>query len=229
MATSFVSRNNGQNPKWLDHVGCILDDIIITGVDDNEHLHNFEAVLQRLNDMKVKLNISKCYLMKDEVEYFAFRVTKEGIEPSERKVEAVIQVPEPQDRKELLQLLGPVNYYRKFIPNMSTVVQLLTALLSNDVPWNWTTECSEACVMIKQLFASSSALVHYQPHKPVTLAVDASPYGLGAVISQEMDDSSDRPIAYASRTLTAAERNYSQLEKEALAIIFGIQKFLSRY
>ena len=68
-------------------------------------------------------------------------------------------------------------------------------------------------------------LVHYQPHKPVTLAVDASPYGLGAVISHEMDDSSDRPIAYASRTLTTAERNYSQLEKEALAIIFGIQKF----
>ena len=118
----------------LDHVGCILDDIIITGVDDDEHLRNLEAVLQRLNDMNVKLNASKCYFMKDEVEYFAFRVTKEGIEPSERKVEAVIQVPEPQDREELLQWLGLVNYYRKFIPNMSTVVQPLTTLLSNDVP-----------------------------------------------------------------------------------------------
>ena len=108
---------------------------------------------------------------------------------------------------------------------MSTVVQPPTRLLSNSVPWNWTTECSEACKTVKQVLASSSVLVHYQPGKPVTLAVDASPYGLGAVISHGMDDGSERPIEYASRTLTAAERNYSQIEKEAQAIIFGIQKF----
>ena len=190
----------------LDHVGCILDDIIITGVDDDEHLHNLEAVLQRLNDMNVKLNVSKCYFMKDEVEYFVFRVTKAGIEPSEQKVEAVIQVPEPQDKKELLQWLGLVNYYRKFIPNMSTVVQPLTGLLSNGVPWNWTTDCSEACKTVKQLLASSSVLVHYQPDKPVTLAVDVSPYGLGAVISHEMDDGSDRPIAYASSLILGPKK-----------------------
>ena len=66
----------------LDHVGCILDGIIITGVDDTEHLQNLEKVLQRLDDMNIKLNVAKCAFMQDEVEYFAFRVTKEGIQPS---------------------------------------------------------------------------------------------------------------------------------------------------
>ncbi|XP_045188111.1 uncharacterized protein K02A2.6-like [Mercenaria mercenaria] len=108
---------------------------------------------------------------------------------------------------------------------MSTIVQPLTELLCKDVKWNWTKSCKLACETVKQLLTSSTVLVHYQPEKSVTLAVDASPYGLGAVISHEMEDGLDRPIAYASRTLTTSERNYSQIEKEALAIIFGIQKF----
>ena len=209
----------------LEHVGCILDDIIITGVDDDEHWRNVELVLQRLSDMNIQLNLSKCYFMKDEVEYFAFRVTKEGIQPSKKKVDAVLQVPEPKSLKELQSWLGLVNYYRKFIPNMSTIVQPLTELLGKNVPWNWTDACKQACETVKQLSTSSSVLVHYQPERTVTLAVDASPYGVGAVISHEMDDGLDRPIAFASKSLSASERNYSQLEKEALAIIFGIKKF----
>ena len=208
----------------LDHVGFILDDIIITGVDNTEHLQNLEKVLQRLDDMNIKLNVAKCAFMQDEVEYFAFRVTKEGIQPSERKVEAVLRVPDPENRKELQSWLGLVNYYRKFIPNMSTVVQPLTNLLGKDVPWFWTESCKNASETVRQLLASSQVLVHYQPDKPVTLAVNASPYGIGSVISHQLDND-DRPIAYASRTLTAAERNYSQIEKEALAIIFGVTKF----
>ena len=85
---------------------------------------------------------------------------------------------------------------------MSTIVQPLTELLGKNVPWNWTDACKQACETVKQLLTSSSVLVHYQPERTVTLAVDASPYGVGA-----------------------SERNYSQLEKEALAIIFGIKKF----
>ena len=90
----------------LEHVGCILDDIIITGVDDDEHWRNVELVLQRLSDMNIQSNLSKCYFMKDEVEYFAFRVTKEGIQPSKKKVDAVLQVPEPKSLKELQSWLG---------------------------------------------------------------------------------------------------------------------------
>lgn len=109
---------------------------------------------------------------------------------------------------------------------MSTISGPLTHLLSQDVPWKWTVECSEACAKIKDLLVSSKIMAHYNPHKPLELAVDASGYGLGAVISHS-DGLKDNPIAYASRTLTAAEKNYSQIEKEALAIIFGVTKFHS--
>ena len=124
-ATALFQEIMDKNLTGLEHVGCILDDIIITGVDDAEHLKNLEIVLQRLSDMDIKLNISKCAFMQDEVEYFAFRVTKEGIKPSERKVEAVLQVPDPTNRKELQSWLGIVNYYRKFIPNIPSSSPLL--------------------------------------------------------------------------------------------------------
>ena len=99
-------------------------------------------------------------------------------------------------------------------------------MLAKDVPWNWTRECAEACVKIKYLLIASQVMAHYDPHKPLVLAVDASRYGLGAVISHT-EGVNENPIAYASRTLTPDEKNYSQIEKEALAIIFGVTKFHS--
>lgn len=162
--------------------------------------------------------------MQDQVEYFAFIVSKEGIKPSPKKLAAINNLEDPKSRKEFQIWLGIVDYYRKFVPNMSTISGPLTHLLSQDVPWKWTPECSEACAKIKDLLVSSKVMAHNDPHKPLDLAVDASGYGLGAVISHS-NGSKDNPIAYASRTLTTAEKNYSQIGKEALAIIFGVTKF----
>ena len=108
---------------------------------------------------------------------------------------------------------------------MSTIASPLTDLLKQDTEWYWSSECEEAFFKIKDILTSEEGvLVHYDPNKPVTLAVDASPRGLGAVISH-VTEQGERPIAYGSRTLTQAERNYSQIEREGLAIIFGLQKF----
>ena len=126
---------------------------------------------------------------------------------------------------ELQSFLGLVNYYRKFIPSMPTLVSPLNQLLSKDTPWCWSPECKDSFQALKDTFASSSVLAHYSPKLEVQLAVDASPVGLGAVISYITEDGTERPIAYASRSLTKGERNYSFIEKEALAIIFGIRKF----
>jgi hypothetical protein len=205
-------------------VGCILDDIIITGKDDDEHDENLDKTLKRLQDYGIRLNAKKCALKQDSVVYFAFIVDAEGIHPSPEKVQAIIEVPEPTNVTELQSFLGLVNYYRKFLPNMSTMCAPLNNLLHKDVPWDWNAECRDAFQHIKDRLTSTEVLTHYDPAKQLVMAVDASPVGLGAVISH-MDGEEEKPIAFASRSLTAAEKNYSQIEREGLAIMFGLEKF----
>ena len=113
----------------------------------------------------------------------------------------------------------------KFIPNLSSVIFPLNRLLCKDQSWEWTKACKEAFQRAKELLSSQGVLAHYNPKLPLYLAADASSYGIGAVISHKYEDGSEKPIAFASRTLTSTERNYAQLEKEALAIIFGVKKF----
>ena len=120
---------------------------------------------------------------------------------------------------------GIINYYNRFLPNLSTILAPLYRLLQKDVKWMWGQEQGEAFSAAKQVLLDDSLLVHYNVSKPLILACDVSQYGLGAVLSHTMDDGTERPVAYASRTLTAAEKRYSQLEKEGLAIIFGTKKF----
>lgn len=140
-------------------------------------------------------------------------------------MQAIQEVPELQNATELKSFLGLVNYYLKFIPNMSTVVNPLNRLLTFDTPWAWTNACQEAFKKLKEALLNSPLLAHCDPNQPVRLGVDASSYGLGAVLSHIFDDEEERPIAYASRSLSASEQNYSVIEKEALAIVFGIKKF----
>ena len=209
----------------LNGVGGILDDLIVTGPNDKEHLRNLENTLKRLDSMGVKLKKPKCMFMKPSVEYFAFVVDRHGIHPSPRKVQAIQEVPEPQNARALKSFLGLVNYYRKFIPNMSTVVYPLNRLLMFDAPWAWTETCQVAFKKLKELLLNSPLLANYDLNKPVRLAVDASSYDLGAVSSHVFDDGEEKPIVYASRSLSASEQNYSMIKKEALAIMFGIRKF----
>lgn len=204
--------------------GCIIDDIILTGRNDTEHLENLEATLKRLDEYGIKLKKDKCAFMVDEVEYFGFIVNKDGIRPSPKRLKAILDVAPPTCVKELQSWLGIINYYRKFVPNLSTVVEPLNRLLVKGAQWDWSESCNEAFMKVRDMLVSSDILVHYQPEKPLVLAVDASAVGLGAVLSHDFNGV-ERPFAYASRTLSSAERNYSQIEKEALAIIFGVNKF----
>ena len=121
--------------------------------------------------------------------------------------------------------LGLLNYYWKFIPSLATLIHPLDSLLQHAKPWAWTKRCSQAFQQAKEALSSSSVLVHYDPTLPITLAGDASAYGIGAVISHTLPDGTKKPIAFASRSLTSSERNYAQLEKEALSLIFGVNKF----
>ncbi len=118
-----------------------------------------------------------------------------------------------------------MQYYGKLISNLATILNPLNELLRKDVSWRWSTEAEKAFQEAKEMLVSASVLAHYNLKLPLCLAADASAYGIGAVISHCYADGTERPIAFASRTLTATEKNYAQLEKEALSLVFGVRKF----
>ncbi len=119
-----------------------------------------------------------------------------------------------------------INYYQKYLHNLASTVAPLHELLRKGAHWKWSTKQQEAFERAKKLLKSAELLIHYDSSKELLLACDASPYGVGAVLSHKLEDGSERPIAYASRTLSAPERNYAQLDKEGLAIIFGVKKLI---
>ena len=149
----------------------------------------------------------------------------ESIHPLPEKIKAVQDAPQPLNVHELKSYLGLLTYYSKFIPNMSSTLAPLYRLLRKDVKWHWSAEEEATFKRSKELLTSSPLLTHFDPSLPLVLACDASAVGIGAVLSHRLPDGSEHPIGYASRSLSKAERNYSQLEKEGLSCIFGIKRF----
>lgn len=153
------------------------------------------------------------------------RINQQGIQPIKEKIKAIQDSPRPTNLKELQAFLGMLNYYSCYIPNVTNILVPLNKLLAKDAPWEWNQEQEQAWDQAKSALNSSQLLEHYSLEKELTLACDASPYGLGCVLSHILEDGSERPISYASRTLTPAEKNYSQLDKESAALMFGVRKF----
>ncbi|CAB0003680.1 unnamed protein product [Nesidiocoris tenuis] len=209
----------------LDGTAVMLDDVLIGGRNLKELEIRVTKVLEILKDAGLTVAVNKCEFGKTSLEYLGFRIDADGLHTTDEKVRAVIEAVEPKNLKELQSFLGFVNFLAKFLPKLSTVLTPLYQLLKKNVPWNWTKECSIAFSCIKQLVKDHRSLAHYDPYLPIKLAVDGSDLGLGAVIYQVRPDGSVRPLAFASRTLTQAEKSYSQLHKESAAMIFGVKKF----
>ncbi len=198
---------------------------MISGKSEEEHLLALEEVLKRLANSGLRVKMKKCEFMKPYVDYLGHRIDAEGLHPLPDKVEAIHNAPSPQSVQELKAYLGLLTYYGKFLPKLSSVLFPLYRLLRKDVAWEWSEEEEKAFSRSKKMLTSSNLLTHYNPQLPLTLACDASAYGIGAVLAHRMSDGSEKPIGYVSRTLTKAEKNYSQLEKEGLSCVFGIKKF----
>ena len=135
-------------------------------------------------------------------------MTPTGTKPDPEKVRTILDMEAPEDVASVRRFIGTVNYLARFLPHLSQTLQPLQNLQQKDVPFNWWSAQEEAFDHIKQKIASSPVLIFFQPDVPITLQNDASEYGLGAVLMQK-----DKPVAYASRSLKPAERNYAQIEK----------------
>ncbi|GBM00373.1 Transposon Tf2-9 polyprotein [Araneus ventricosus] len=133
---------------------------------------------------------------------------------------------QPRNVQELRQFLGMVTYYSRFIPDVSTITHPLRKLLRKNQKFYWNKECQQAFLKLKEEISSDRVIVPFDSELPVMLASDASPVGVAAVLTHIVDNV-EKPVAFASRSLTEAERNYSQLDREALAIIFGVSHFIN--
>lgn len=211
--------------QGIPQVAVYLDDILVTGATRKMHLRTLDEVLTRLENAGLRLKRSKCTLLADEVQYLGHKVDAKGVHTVEAKVKAVVDAPTPTSVTELKAYLGLLNYYNHFLPNLSTLLAPLHHLLRKDVDWSWGVRQAEAFRRSKDLLKSADVLVHYSGERPLILACDASPYGVGAVLSHRMEDGTEKPIGFVSRTLAPAEKKYSQLDKEGLAVIFGIKRF----
>ena len=226
-AAAIWQRTIEQVLQGLPGVQCILDDMIVTGSTDAEHLQNLENVVKRLDENGLKANLEKCEFFKKRVEYCGHEITSDGLHRKHDKVEAIKNSPRPENVTQVRAYLGLLNYYHRFLPNIATVAKPLYELLEKDNKWNWSSKCESAFKKTKELVTSDLVLCHHDPALPIRLACDASQVGVGAVISHVLKDGTEKPIAFASRALSKTEQRYSQIDKEALAIIFGVKKFHS--
>ena len=222
-APGIFQRAMEQIVQGLPMVAVYLDDILVSGRTYKEARVNLVAVMGRLQTAGLRLILEKCTFMQKSCVYLGHRLDAEGIHPTNEKLLALQQAPIPTCVTELRSYVGLVNYYHKFLKNVSAVLKPL--LLQAGTSWHWGLPQQRAFEASKALIQSSKVLVHYNARLPLVLSCDASPYGIGAVLSHRMSDDSDRPIAFASCTLAPAEKRYAQPDREGLAILFGVTKF----
>ncbi len=161
--------------QGIPSVVVYIDDILVTGASDAEHLRNLETVISRLEKAGLWLKKNKCAFMLTEVEYLGHKISRRGLQPTTEKVRAVANAPPPQNVTQLKSFLGLVNYYGKFLPNLSTVLAPLHCLLQKQTRWVWGGAQQKAFADVKALLMSSRLLVHYDTHKELVLSCDASP------------------------------------------------------
>lgn len=209
----------------MKNVHAFIDDLLIASETMEDHIATLRELFQRLRKAGVKLNREKCVLMKESVHYLGHVVSAQGLSTNSDKVRAVAEMPRPKNMSETKAFMGMVNYYAKFIKNLAETAKPLYELMRQDSVFKWTAECDGAFLRLKKELSEAPVLAHYSLKAPIRLACDASTSGIGATLSTVDDDGTERPITFASRTLSPAEQRYAQIDKEALSLVFGVKKF----
>jgi len=211
-------------PELEPHVFMYLDDIIIVSATFDDHLHHLAEVFRRLRDARLRLNPEKCHFCKPELKYLGHIINRQGIRTDPEKIKAMTQWPRPANVRQIRQFVGLASWYRRFIPEFSATAAPLTQLTRKNAHWRWGEQEEQAFQALKRSLASSPILACPDFNRRFTLQTDASTTGLGAVLTQHFEDG-ERVIAYASRTLNGAEKNYSATELECLAVVWGIRHY----
>ena len=203
-----------------------LDDIIVFGKTFEEELQRLEEVFRRMRRANLKLSPKKCLLFRSEVPFLGHIVSRDGVRTDPIKTTAVAEWPVPANVTELRSFLGFCTYYRRFVRDFSKLAAPLHDLTKAGVPFKWNSACHAAFENLKEVLTNAPVLQYPDPHKPFILDTDASSVGVGAVLSQVIDGV-ERVVAYFSRTLSPAERNYCVTRRELLAVLTAVRHFHS--
>lgn len=225
-AMEIYQRIQNEIIQGLDGVYVMADDILIVGRGETneeavrDHNRNLEMLLVRLRSSNLKLNKDKVKLCLPEVKYYGHVLTKDGVKPDKEKVSAILNMPAPEDKAGVLRFLGMITYLSKFLPKLSTVSEPLRKLthISSDFKWDSVHEATFG--ELKKLVSEITMLSYFDLEKPIVIQTDASSFGMGCVIMQE-----SKIVSCASKALTTTQKNYAQIEKEMLAIVYACHRF----
>jgi len=195
------------------------DDVKVQGSTEEKHDIHLLETIDRARAAGIKFNPDKCRVKKRKIEYFGRVISSNGVEPCQKKVNAILQLASPTNKQELQSFFGTVNFMSTFIPNLSKKTHLMRGLLKKDVHFVWTSDMQQEFETIKQVIANAVSLTHFDPNKPAVIETDASLKGLGAVLIQD-----GRPVRFLSKSLTQTEMEYSNIERELLAVLFACEK-----
>lgn len=207
-----------------DFVVIYLDDILIFSLDPAKHEEHVRLVLDRLRQHNLHVKPEKCQFHTDTTEYLGFIVSPDGVAMDPAKTSVIRDWPTPRNLKEVQSFLGFANFYRRFIDSYSKIVKPLTNLTQKDVNFIWSNSCESAFQQLKLAFQNAPVLAHFDPSHQIIVETDASDFAIGSILSQlKPTDNDIHPIAFHSRTMTPAERNYDIHDKELLAIVDSFQ------
>ncbi|KAL2091743.1 hypothetical protein ACEWY4_011541 [Coilia grayii] len=202
-----------------------LDDIIIYSRDVQQHLQDIQQVFCALRKAGLTVNMKKSQFCRKSLKFLGHLVSAEGIQADPEKITAVQQYPVPTTLKALQRFLGMAGWYHRFVPNFSQIAVPLNALKRKGAKFRWTQECQQAFEELKQHLVSPPVLGHPNFSYPFIVYTDASEVGLGAVLTQSTGLGKEEVLAFASRSLNSAERNYSATELECLAVVWALERW----
>lgn len=209
--------------RGIPNVVVYQDDITVTGKNFNEHIKTLKLVLTKMQSVGLKVNKKKCQFFQEKISYLGFDIDKFGLSENKDRIKNVLNAPRPTNVSELRSFIGMINHHSKFIPKYAEIMNPLYKLLQKGTEFIWSDKCQSAFQVLKTEICSDRILTHLNPDLPIVLATDACNTAVAGVLSH-IQDGVNKPIAYISRALSKTERNYSTIDKEALAIIFSVIK-----
>ena len=202
----------------------ISDDVIIYGKTPEEHNKALKAVIEKFIKVGLTLNREKCLFAQKSLTFFGFVFSDKGVSADPEKVKSIHNAPAPQSASEVRSFLGMATYCAKFIPRFSDLTHSLRELTKKNTPFRWSEKQQQDFDALKKALTSHTVVAYFDPHKETEVITDASPVGLSAILSQLSPTKQRRVVAYVSRALTPTERRYSQTEREALGIVWAVER-----